>query len=112
MEKVIHYYYLRDTYQPCIPRGCVALHENEDGSVNRGVSYCSTNDNFSKKKARSLALKRLSLADNGLELHFGANYFGRCRNMPFNKYPFDMASAKNVPPTDFELRLLHKPGEK
>ena len=52
-----HYYIRRsDTKQPI---ACVAFNENEDGTVNRGISICSTREIFSKNKARNKAIGRL-----------------------------------------------------
>jgi len=52
-----HYYIRRDdTKQPI---ACVAFNENDDGTVNRGISICSTREIFSKNKARNKAVGRL-----------------------------------------------------
>ena len=111
MENTVHFYYLRNPQQQHQPIGCVAIHANADGTINRGVSVCSWNDNFSKKKARSLALTRLSLADKGLNIKFG-KYYGRSNSVAgMPDCPFENAAANNVQPTESEYRILHKPGE-
>lgn len=60
MNEEVMYYYLRDQHNH--PRGCVAMSVNPDGTVNRGVSLCSTLDVFNRAHARGLALSRLNEA--------------------------------------------------
>lgn len=107
MENEVFYYYLRNEKNQ--PYGCVAIQETANGNINRGVSICSVTDNFNRKHARGLALKRLNIARGSL---FGKpfdKYYGNKSTIPvqpdFNKYDC------NVKPTEFEARILAKPGE-
>lgn len=53
--ETVHYYYLRarnekdKTVKSGVPYGVVAVRANEDGTVNRGISICSTRDIFKKE---------------------------------------------------------------
>ena len=58
-EEVVYYYLKNDENKPI---GCVAIKENADGTINRGVSICSKADAFVKKCARGLAFKRMNQA--------------------------------------------------
>lgn len=103
----VHIYYLRDPQQKHLPVGCVAICENSDGTINRGVSLCSYRDNFSKRRARNLATARLSLACKGMDIRFGKYYGRKAICMP--DCPFEHSSQCNVKPTEYEYRILHKP---
>ena len=75
-ETMIYHYYIRraDTNQPI---ACVAFGENEDGTVNRGISICSTREIFSKTKARNKAIGRMVAASE----HGGDSYPIRDKNV-------------------------------
>ena len=76
-DEVRYYYLKRRVSGGSMPFGCVAFRKNEDGTVNRGVSLCSTRDNFNKMHARGLAMKRLLDAEKaGLDTYFGE--YGNC----------------------------------
>lgn len=112
MKKEVYYYYLRNEEQK--PYGCVAISENEDGTINRGVSICSTTDIFLKKCARGLAFKRMKEAvKNKNTVHFN-RYNSYAEKKPlcpadFEALEFDTKSAYAVTPTAKEYRMLHKP---
>jgi hypothetical protein len=115
-EDVI-FYYLRDrklnpndsTAKKGVPIGVVAVRENEDGTVNRGVSICSRKDRYDKNAGRGIALKRLITAET------------ICRSIPFGEYVGDedkkmMRDINFKYHTDFhaeitpeEYRMFHKP---
>lgn len=102
MKNGVFYYYLRDEKNH--PYGCVAIQESVDGKINRGVSLCSKRDNFDRKHARGLALRRLNIACSSLFGKPFEEYQGNKSSIPvvppFNKYDC------NVDPTPFEARML------
>ena len=51
-----YFYYLRRDDNT--PMGCVALRQDNSGNWARGISLCSTQDQFSKDKAKKLAKSR------------------------------------------------------
>ena len=106
MANEIFYYYLRDEENH--PYGCVAIQETADGRINRGVSVCSTRDNFDRKHARGLALKRLHEAEESLFGQPFAEYHGSKKTMPKLSVPFNRYDC-NVEPTEFEKRIIVKP---
>lgn len=68
MNMNIEFYYLRKNLgdhntKKGHPVGVVAIRNNGDGTVNRGVAICSVKDNFNKKIGRGLAFQRLKLAE-------------------------------------------------
>ena len=115
-EDVI-FYYLRNselnkndtTAKKGVPIGVVAVRENEDGTVNRGVSVCSIHDRYDKNAGRGIALQRLLAAETN------------CRSVPFAKFtgdedkktmkniPFDYKSDFHAEITPQEYRMFHKP---
>ena len=102
----VRYYYLRKQANGgSMPFGCVAFRRNGDGTVNRGVSLCSTRDNFNRQHARGLALKRLLDAEKaGLATYF-QNYGHpscRCRQNPL--------VLDYVENEDSEYKFLHEDG--
>ena len=98
-------YYVRQGH---IPVGCVAISLNDDGTIDRGVSYCSRKDNFSKKKGRNLALARLAIARKGIDVKFG-EYQGNKRPGLVVVDRFEFCAAHKALPTKFEERMLYKP---
>lgn len=121
----IFYYYLRreDPLDKTAIRGksygVVAIRMNEDGTVNRGISYCSQKDSFKKSVGRGIALSRLLKAE--IECRNGENfspYFGKCPGAPED---FGNKQQKNIyttftikgyfhsEMTCFEYRMFHKP---
>lgn len=111
MDSEIFYYYLRDEFDR--PYGCVAIKENGDGTIKRGVSICSKEDNFSKSYARALALKRLNLSDKiakcYFKIYFGEN--GSCPLENMDTLPF-LKWERNAKPTERERRILTKPSDR
>ena len=113
----VMFYYLRDenknqndkSAKKGVPFGVVAVRENENGTVNRGVSICSPSDRYNKKAGRGIALKRLIEAET------------KCRSIPFGNYngtddkkkithlPFNYKSDFNAEITKSEYRMFHKP---
>ena len=75
----VRYYYLKEYVNDGNrPFGCVAFRRNADGTVNRGVSLCSTRDNFNRRHGRGLAMKRLLDAEKaGMDTYF-MNYQSPC----------------------------------
>lgn len=111
MEQEIVYYYLKDEQNH--PFGCVAIYENEDGTINRGISLCSTQDAFKKACARGLAFKRLNAAMNSkTSIKFAKHHDESCVRIScpikFNSLT-EFKSAYHVEPTKQEYRMLHKP---
>lgn len=108
----VFYYYLKGENQK--PYGCVAIMENPDGTINRGVSLCSKTDAFVKRCARGLAFKRMMDAFKNKTTttfnRYNEHAINDC-NCPvdLNKMEFDTRSAYSVNPTPKEYRILHKP---
>lgn len=131
MEKIdtenIFYYYLRkdDPMDKTAKRGksygVVAIRANEDGTVNRGISYCSQKDSFKKSVGRGIALSRLLKAE--IECRNGENfspYFGKHPGAPkdFGEKQLDVCSVFifkgyfHDAMSCFEYRMFHKPDSK
>lgn len=131
MEKIdtenIFYYYLRrdDPMDKTAKRGksygVVAIRANEDGTVNRGISYCSQKDSFKKSVGRGIALSRLLKAE--IECRNGENfspYFGKHPSAPEdfgnkqqNIYAvFTFKGYFHSAMSCFEYRMFHKPDSK
>lgn len=110
MQNEILYYYLRDEGKH--PYGCVAITDNGDGTIKRGVSICSKKDNFCKPYARALALKRLKQTEKVkcgyFRIYFGEN--GKCPVDDMEKFQFNKWE-RNAKPTEFEQRILTKPSD-
>ena len=113
----IMFYYLRDNTlnindkmaKKGKPFGVVAIRENEDGTVNRGVSICSPGDKFNKVAGKGVAFKRLVEAENKKEnIPFGG-YVGDESKKNMIHLPFIFKSSYRDNVTDFEYRMLHKP---
>lgn len=113
MEREVFYYYLKNENDK--PFGCVAICENEDGTINRGVSLCSTRDTFKKVCARGLAFKRMNDAIKNKTTVTFDEYHGTPKNglncpVDFDElFAFNTKSAYAVVPTAKEHRILHKP---
>ena len=111
MEREIVYYYLR--HDDGHPYGCVAIKENDDGTINRGVSLCSLNDKFVKATARGVAIKRLNDAEKHKSSTKFDIYAGAYQNMGIpiliGCCYFNYKSEYHVEPTKKEYRMLHKP---
>jgi len=118
MTDTIQYYYLRDfkTYQPY---ACIAINQNDDGTVDRGISICSSEDQFDKKLARSKSRGRLLHAaykkcnselinnknvDNVNKYLAWANTIDQSK-----KYNLMFKSSYNSVATASEIRMLNKP---
>lgn len=110
MNNEIFYYYLRNEGKH--PYGCVAITDNGDGTIKRGVSICSKKDNFNKPYSRALALKRLKQTEKVAKGYFGV-YFGEKCNCPIEeaeKFQFNKWE-RNAKPTEFEQRIIKKPSD-
>ena len=110
--KEVFYYYLRDEQQKAY--GCVAINENDDGTINRGVSLCSHGDVFVKRCARNIAFQRLQEAMKKKKSIPFNRYNGFARgtmNCPVDLDDFELStrSAYGVVPNAYEYRMLHKP---
>ena len=116
MVQEVLYYYLKNE-ETKKPFGCVAICENEDGTINRGISLCSTKDVFQKNCARGLAFKRLNEAIKNKSSNKFNEFFGEESNCPVEVTGFTadeffkMKSAYKVKPTAKEYRMLHKPAD-
>ena len=108
----IMFYYLRDNTlnindkmaKKGKPFGVVAIRENEDGTVNRGVSICSPGDKFNKVAGKGVAFKRLVEAENKKEnIPFGG-YVGDESKKNMIHLPFIFKSSYRDNVTDFEYR--------
>lgn len=116
MSEVI-FYYLRDNElnknDKCAkkgqPFGVVAMHLNEDGTINRGVSICSPCDKFDKKTGRGIALARLMECENSKVSRSFGIYLGEPKNMNIVNVPFLKCYYYRVNPTESEHRMLYKP---
>lgn len=119
MDNVL-FYYLRDNELnkndkeavKGVPFGVVAVRENADGTVNRGVSICSPTDRFNKKAGRGIALKRLFEAENLCKsIPFGV-YTGVEAKKKITNYPFACKCDFNAEITKAEHRMFHKPEDR
>lgn len=112
-DKVM-FYYLREEKKSNDngrgrPFGVVAVRENADGTVNRGVSMCSPSDKYNKRAGRGIALKRLLEADMICRSVPFANYRGVDAKKKITHFPFDYKIDFNAKITDSEYRMFHKP---
>jgi hypothetical protein len=115
-EDVI-FYYLRNselnkndtTAKRGVPIGVVAVRENEDGTVNRGVSICSPCDRYNKKAGRGIAFKRLLEAEaKKMSIPFG-DYNGDDSKKNIINFPFENKADYRAKITAAEFRMFHKP---
>ena len=117
MKEDVMFYYLRDDHNH--PRGCVAMSVNDDGTVNRGVSLCSTIDQFDRAHARGLAVKRLQDALKIKENMAFDKYYGR-KGTKAPYWELSHCNADNAVvvvykvhfkaiPTEFERKMLNNP---
>ena len=107
----IFFYYIKDENNNKI--GCVAVNENEDGTINRGVSICSKVDKFNKTKARGIAYSRLiNVCNTKTNVTFN-EYTGDTSKILFPKIPeiYEIVFKEHyhVTPSAKEFRMLHKP---
>lgn len=132
--ETVHYYYLRarnekdKTVKSGVPYGVVAVRANEDGTVNRGISICSTRDIFKKKTGRGIALSRLLNAEkNKKDGERFKTFYGRKQYSPIQfSLPFegeDLFEVFRLCPSfslkeyfhsemfPFEHRMFYKPME-
>lgn len=115
----IHFYYLRDRYNK--PSITVCLMVGKSG-VTRGVTICSDKDSFAKVKGRELAHKRALMAYSALVcknidkhdcLPVAVNRQKHgYRNGEISSVHFLLKSDPNPILSDFEKRILYKPGDK
>ena len=116
----VMFYYLRDERMNIndkkakkgMPFGVVAIRENEDGTVNRGVSICSPGDRYNKVAGRGIALKRLMEAEEKKDnIPFGY-YTGEECKQKITNFPFMFKSSYRDVITKFEHRMFHKPEDR
>lgn len=114
-DKVM-FYYLRENKHPNdksngrgVPFGVVAVRENPDGTVNRGVSICSPTDRYNKKAGRGIALKRLLKAETDCRSTPFGKYNGMDEKKKITHFPFAYKSDFNAEITESEHRMFHKP---
>ena len=116
----VMFYYLRDESlnandkraKKGSPFGVVAIRENADGTVNRGISICSPGDKYNKVAGRGLALKRLIEAETKKEnIPFGV-YTGKEESKNITNMPFVYKSYYRDVITKFEHRMFHKPEDR
>lgn len=93
----VHYYYLRErnkqdkAAKSGVPYGVVAVRANGDGTVNRGISICSTRDIFKKKTGRGITVSRLLNAEkNKKDGERFKTFYGRKQYSPIQfSLPFE-----------------------
>lgn len=115
-DKVM-FYYLRDNNKNPndksggrgVPFGVVAVRENPNGTVNRGVSICSPSDRYNKKAGRGIAFKRLLKAETDCRSTPFAKYNGVDEKKKITNLPFAYKSDFNAEITEGEHRMFHKP---
>lgn len=112
VENIV-FYYLRKNDNANgrgTPYGVVAVRENEDGTVNRGVSLCSPDDKYDKNAGRGIALKRLIKAESDKRsTEFGVYTGVREKKKMDYDIPFSLKSAFHELITKEEHRMFHKP---
>lgn len=108
----IVYYYLREEKNADgskgKPYGVVAVKENFNGTVNRGVSLCSKEDTFNKKAGRGIALKRLMKAEKEKKTTEFPKYYGTNAGNIYN-IPFNTKCGYHSEMTISEYRMFNKP---
>jgi len=117
-----HVYYLFDEDKNRI--GCVVFTRSDmDGTVNRGISLCSNEDQFCKRIARKIALNRCKIAE---QTHVSQYPVMDNRRDPHVTYAFSMKngtsmstedgmvfkSAYDARTTDYELQILASLGKR
>lgn len=114
LQEDVMYYYLRTETKingkVCrTPYGTVALRRNEDGTVNRGISMCSTKDNFCRKTGRKIAFSNLMKVENKEVNIERKPYCGHplFANMPFEPGLGNVFSGYyHCEPTSLEIEIL------
>lgn len=87
---------------------------NPDGTVNRGISICSPQDEFRKKIGRGIAYSRLLEAETVCHnVRKFKEYQGidSKQLIRLGNIPFEYAGEFNQVPSESEYRMFHKPGE-
>ena len=113
-EDLGFYYLKRSEGKQIKPYGVVAVRMNCDGTVNRGISICSPNDEFRKKVGRGIAYSRLIKAETAchnvgkFEVYNGTDDKKLIR---LEDIPFEYHGEFNQKPSETEYRMFHKPGE-
>lgn len=109
------FYYLRHLKDGQVhPFGVVAVRMNLDGTVNRGISICSPNDEFKKKIGRGIAYSRLIEAETACHnVRKFKDYQGEDDKqlIRVSEIPFEYAGEFNQVPSESEYRMFNKPGE-
>ena len=116
MNDVI-FYYLRDNElnkkDKCAkkgqPFGVVAMRINEDGTINRGVSICSPQDNFNRIAGKGIAIKRLMEAENKKNSKCFGVYVGEFDKMNIHNMPFKECYSYHTEPNESESCIIGKP---
>lgn len=118
VKNKVQYYYLRmenSNYgEKGKPFGVVAIKENSDGTVNRGVSICSSADSFNKRAGRGIALKRLMQAEKNQTTEKFPTYLGKTpQNICYIKgiagRVIERKYCYHDVATEHEYRMFHKP---
>ncbi|MBR4316808.1 MAG: hypothetical protein IKP65_07610 [Alphaproteobacteria bacterium] len=115
----VHYYYLREMHEndkqapKGHPFGVIAVKNNGDGTVNRGIAICSPTDYFDKRKGRGLALQRLLKAEREQKSSEAFScYTGNKDKMNFDTSKVDAFQYKcgyREAETKQEHRMFYKP---
>lgn len=115
----VMYYYVRNGKSKKsvgTPYAVVAVRENDDGTVNRGVSMCSPLDTFKKVIGRGIAMQRLIKAETDCRCSGKFKKYNgddSKRNVWndefFTKYAYKSGFHEQI--NDREYRMFHKPGE-
>ena len=114
------FYYLRDNELNVndkkagkgAPFGVVAVRENEDGTVNRGVSICSPSDRYNKKAGRGIAMKRLMEAESNQCSFPFDSYRGESNKKKITNFPFAYKAEYHTTITKAEHRMFHNPEDR
>ena len=119
MQNDIHYYYIRRPESTDLI-ACVAITQNDDKTVNRGISICSENERFDKEKARTKSRGRLTCAltkksDNlpirqNIDKKNLQDYCDYVKNIdPDNKFGLLYKAGYSNIATTMEERMFNKP---
>ena len=115
--KEVEIYYLRKEVKSAngvvnnVPYAAVAVKWNGDGTVNRGVSICSTADKFVKSVGTKKALARMNACEKAKKDLFVLNkYDGEQSKEKMPKFDlFDRMGYYKAKPTEMEHRMFNKP---
>lgn len=119
MENVFYYYLKKLDFDasamPIHRKYGVVAFTYEDGLVNRGISYCSTADNFNKSFGRQKALGRLKRVLHLRQDIYSEPYSGKRSTAPEIKGDISgilTLGSYASRPTDLELKIAKVKGKR